>query len=217
MACEYAPPLQPDQGRLGSRFGVRPGIQPPHLPTFHAGIDLLTPGRPQGTTPVYAVGAAYVERLPSNDVVRGAFAGYGNAVVLRHFGRDRGFWTFYCHLQRHAPYMAVFLERGLVLPAGAIVGWVGATTNGKFPGMGAHLHFEVRRAKADGSSPLPGPYRTYNVDPVPWLAARGIRFGSAFNRGAIVVEPPEACPAAIALSDAKVRAALGGQDPRTLA
>ena len=217
MACEYSPPLQPDQGRLGSRYGVRAGIQPPHLPTFHAGIDLVTPDRAAGSTPVYAIAAAHVERLPSNDARSGPFNGYGNAVVLRHFGRDSGFWTFYCHMQRHAHALPQLLERGLVVPAGALIGWVGATNNGKFPGMGHHLHLEVRRAKPDGSSPLPGPYRTYNVDPVPWLAARGIVFGSAFNRGAIVVEPPQACAPSVAVSDAKLRAALGGQDPRTMA
>jgi murein DD-endopeptidase MepM/ murein hydrolase activator NlpD len=40
--------------------------------------------------------------------------------------------------------------------------------------MGPHLHFEVRDASS--GAPFPGPYRRFNVDPRPWLEARGVRF-----------------------------------------
>lgn len=203
MACEYSAPLGTG-GRLLSRYGIRPG-RVSRLPTFHAGIDLGPAGRP-GTTPIYAVAAGVVERLPRDAELRGPFNGYGNAVVLRHVGSDAGWWTFYAHMHRHASYLPQFMDRGLVLPAGAIVGFIGATTNGKFAGMGPHLHFEVRHAKSDGSSPLPGPYRTNNVDPQAWLAERGV----TFDGGAIRVDAQRgACPGIPAFSIARVHLALG--------
>lgn len=201
-ACDYSPPLGPD-GRLMSRYGVRPG-RVSRLPTFHAGIDLGVPGKRAGVVPVFSVAAGIVERLPHDEELRSPFSGYGNACVLRHIGRDAGWWTFYAHLYRHASYLPTFRDRGFVLPAGVVLGYIGATTNGKFAGMMHHLHFEVRHAKSGGGTPLPGPYQTNNVDPQAWLADRGV----TFEGGAIKVSG-EACPAVPAFSLARVHAALG--------
>lgn len=187
-----------------SRYGVRPG-RLSRLPTFHAGIDLGVPGKRAGEVPVFAVADAILERLPSDADRSGPFNGYGNAAVLRHVGPDAGWWTFYAHMFRHARYLPTFLERGQLVKAGTVLGYIGATSNGKFAGMAHHLHFEVRRAKADGSSPLPGPYRTYNVDPQEWLAARGVTFA----RGELKVDGDRACPSVVALSIAKVHLAIG--------
>jgi len=184
---------------------VRPARRPPHAPTFHAGIDISIPGHRPGEVPVYSVADALVERLPLHTTRRGPFDGYGNAVVLKHIGSaDAGFWTFYCHLDHHAPYMQQFLGTQRVLPAGSVVGFVGNTTNDKFPGMHWHLHFEVRHATRAGASPLPGPYQVYNDDPQAWLAQRGITFSGAN----IVVDGQRACVPVYALSDALVRQAL---------
>ncbi|UCC74092.1 MAG: M23 family metallopeptidase [Gemmatimonadota bacterium] len=162
--CTAATPVRTDQGRLLSRYGVRPG-RTSGMPTFHAGLDFAaSPGQP-----VFAVKAGTVEALPT-DVRGGPFNGYGNAVVLRH---PDGTWSFYAHLRAHAPGLRV----GQAVGPGALIGGAGNTTNGKFRGMGAHLHFEVRHATREGRSPFPGPYRAYNVDPAPWLAAAGITFG----------------------------------------
>lgn len=216
--CYYFPPLAPAQGKLVSGFAVRPG-RTSGAPTFHAGLDFGVGDAPAGVVPVYAVAAGFVEVLPAEAVSRGPFAGYGNAVGLRHEGADRGWWTFYAHLSAHKGTLTAFRDRAVMVPAGAVLGWVGKTTNGKFVGMHQHLHFEVRRAKPDGSTPLPGTYgpvelpagaaaanlrRGYNVDPAIWLAARGITFG---YRGALEVRPP-ACVPSIYESDARVRAAL---------
>jgi len=196
--CTFTSPLSPAQGRLVSRYGVRRGIRPPHLPTFHAGLDLGISGAPVGTVPVYCVAAGTVELVGSNDVQDGPLDGYGNCIAIRH---DGGFWSFYAH-QDH---LAASWARGQAVPAGTVLGYVGATSNGKFH-IGPHLHFEVRHAASGGASPYPGPYPrltpsgglslNYNVDPMPWLAARGVTFG---RRGVIVLTPPLACdPSAFA-------------------
>jgi hypothetical protein len=55
-----------------------------------------------------------------------------------------------------------------------------------------HLHFELRRARPDGTSPFPGPYpRTpeaalFNENPGPWFNEIGLRYSS---RGAAQITP----------------------------
>jgi hypothetical protein len=132
---------------------------------------------------VFAVQDGTVERILRDEDTNRRFEGYGNGVIVNHHD---GTWGLYAHLQRS------LVPVGKVLRAGEQVGEVGSTSNGKFRGMGAHLHLELRRAKRDGSSPFPGPYRTYNLDPRPWLESKGVRFGS---RGAIEVQPGS--PAAV--------------------
>jgi len=218
MACDYYPPIAPSTGRLVSGFGVRPG-RTSGAPTFHAGLDFGIGDERPDVVPVYAVAAGLVEVLPNENVTRGPFAGYGNAVGLRHQGPDTGWWSFYAHLSARKGTLEGFRERRLVVPAGALLGWVGKTTNGKFVGMHQHLHFEVRRAKPDGGAPLPGIYgptelppavvaanlrRGFNVDPALWLAARGVTIG---GRGSIQVRPP-ACTPSVTEADALARVAL---------
>jgi hypothetical protein len=127
--------------------------------------------------PVFAVDGGVVERVISNDDPGRAFEGYGNGVIINH---GNGTWALYAHLDRAT------VTAGRPVRAGEVVGRMGNSSNNKFPGMGVHLHLELRRAKRDGSSPYPGPYRTYNLDPRPWLASKGVRFG---GRGGIEVEP----------------------------
>lgn len=168
-----APPLNPASGRLLSDMGMRPG-RTSGQPTYHAGMDLGGGGR--GAS-VLNVQDGTVERILSDGDARRVFEGYGNGVVVNHHD---GTWALYAHLAR------AVVPVGKVVRAGDKIGEMGNTSNGKFPGMGVHLHLELRRAKADGSSPYPGPYRTYNLDPRPWLANKGVRFGS---RGGIEVVP----------------------------
>lgn len=205
--CNTVPPLAPSQGRLVSRYGVRPARRPPHLPTFHAGIDLSIGSAPVGTVPVYCVAGGSVAVIGRNEETHGGLNGYGNCVAIHHMHGgllDAPVWTFYAHMQRFSFELGT-LSIGDIVPLGMRLGFVGNSTNGKFPGMGPHLHFEVRHGGSGGATPYPGPYprltasgqlyNPLNLDPQAWLEARGVRFG---RRGAIICEPPNACdPSAV--------------------
>lgn len=155
---------------VGSHYGYRTSTRTGNR-TFHAGADFLGP---RGT-PVYAVRGGVVEIVTSDTRATRRFAGYGNAVVVHH--PDLDVWTFYAHLDE------VSVESGDTVAPGQPLGVVGNTTNGRFPHMVPHLHFEVRRARSDGSSPFPGAYRQHNVDPERWLASMGVRFDHDHNVG----------------------------------
>jgi murein DD-endopeptidase MepM/ murein hydrolase activator NlpD len=98
-------------------------------------------------TPVRAVGAGTVVRTACG----GAF---GMEVVLEHPG---GYYTQYAHLA------SIAVEQGEQVRTGQWIGQAGTTGNS----TGPHLHFEVRVTPELGSG----------VDPVPWLAARGVPLG----------------------------------------
>lgn len=157
-------------GRLVSRYGVRPG-RTSGVPTFHAGIDLWAP---RGT-PISPFEPGTVS-LVGRDEERGRqLNGYGNAVVVRH---DDGTELLYAHMAT-APLVRV----GDRVAPGRGIGLVGKTTNGTWPTMPSHLHAELRSAGG-----FPGPYGPRNsIDPVPWLAARGLTFGP---RGVIQASGP---------------------------
>lgn len=108
---------------------------------------------------------AYIAR-DSDRKVRG-FDGYGNAVVIYH--PQVGLYSFYAHLS------SVDVVVGQIVQPGQMIGRVGNTTNGKFSGMGAHLHFEIRRPKENGAMPFPAAYGAYNLDPLPVLASAGVQ------------------------------------------
>jgi len=135
-------------------------------------------GHPGGLgTPVYAVQGGTVERVLSDSSSARGFGGYGNGVIINH---GDGTWALYAHLQNAQATV------GQQIAPGQQIGTMGATSNGKFRGMGVHLHLELRRARPDGRSPFPGPYRTFNLDPRPWLAQKGLQFGS---RGSFEIVP----------------------------
>lgn len=134
--------------------------------------------------------------LEALDAVRGGpLNGYGNALVVelsevyapviqRVYGRGvTRLWQLYAHMRSVMPV-------GDSVRPGEPIGLVGNTTNGKFPGMGAHLHNELRHAGAGGRAPFPGPYRTNNVDPEPLYAELGLRFGP---RGVFEFDQQRAC------------------------
>lgn len=177
MTCRAFPPIAPGQGRLVSRFGVRAGMTS-GAPTFHAGIDI---GAAPIGAPIMAAQDGTVALVSYEREMVPGMRGYGNCVALLH---GSGLYSFYAHMN------VAYVRIGATVEAGAAIGEVGRTTNGKFPGMGPHLHFEVRRPREDGSSPVPGPYRRYNLDPIPWLAEMGITFG---ERGVIIVDWARAC------------------------
>lgn len=153
----FAAPTHPGKSRLTSGYGLRVGRS--GRPTFHAGLDFL--GR-RGD-PVYAVLPGVVVAAIDERNAPRSTRGYGNVLALQH---DSGDVSIYAHLDR------LLAREGQRVDAGKIIGHVGNSSNGKFPGMGAHLHFEVRR----GEDPFPGPYRRFNIDPRPWLEAIGVGF-----------------------------------------
>jgi murein DD-endopeptidase MepM/ murein hydrolase activator NlpD len=87
------------------------------------------------------------------------------------------------------------VQEGQRVEPGTMLGRVGHTTNGRFPGMVSHLHLELRRALPDGSSPFPGAYRRHNEDPEEWLADLGVRFDSDVESDCVVHEGDEDVPA----------------------
>ncbi|MER6349489.1 peptidoglycan DD-metalloendopeptidase family protein [Streptomyces sp. NPDC001595] len=95
-------------------------------------------------TPVRAVGEGRVVKVSCG----GAF---GVEIVLEHPG---GYYTQYAHLA------SVAVDQGERVTTGQWIGQAGTTGNS----TGPHLHFEVRVTPQLGSG----------VDPVPWLAARGV-------------------------------------------
>jgi murein DD-endopeptidase MepM/ murein hydrolase activator NlpD len=95
-------------------------------------------------TPVRSVGAGRVVRVSCGGA-------YGIQVVVQHAG---GYYTQYAHLS------AVTVDQGDRVGAGEWVGQSGNTGNS----TGPHLHFEVRVTPETGSA----------LDPVPWLAQRGV-------------------------------------------
>lgn len=191
--------MAPSAARLVSRYGVRPSRRDGSA-HFHAGTDISTGER---NSPVFAVKEGTVELVTDEMNPRG-MTGYGNAVVIRHGNK----FTLYAHLARTT------VTQGQAVVAGQQIGIMGNTTNGQFsplPGqspddwarearsrgyrsgpMAPHLHLEVRRARADGSSPFPGPYprapedALFNIDPQVWMREHGMIFT---RRGGIEIEP----------------------------
>ena len=165
-------PVSPHISRLVSGYGVRPGRRS-GAPTFHSGADFLG----SRGDPVFAVADGIVDFVATDSRPRRT-SGYGNVVSIFH--PDEGVYSMYAHLSR------LDVAEGDHVSAGQQIGDVGNTTNGKFRGMGTHLHFEIRRPGPGGRAPVPGPYRAYNMDPVAWLEARGVGFGP---RGEIAPQP----------------------------
>jgi len=164
--CEGSSPTSPyfpAYSKVGSRYGVRGGRTSGN-PTFHAGLDFV--GAEGDPVRAFRAGQVMYIARDAQRRVRG-FDGYGNAVVIYH--PAIGLYSFYAHLS------GVAVTEGQLVRPGQLIGWVGKTTNGKFKGMGAHLHFEIRRPMANGKMPFPAPYRTYNVDPLPVLAQAGVQ------------------------------------------
>lgn len=149
--------------RLGGHYGERVGRSGEE--TFHAGLDFAAPTG----TEIFAVADGVVTHVARDDDHATRFAGYGNSIVVHH--PALGVWTMYAHLSE------VSVAVGDVVAPGTAMGRTGSTTNHRFRGMGAHLHFEVRRQRADGSDPFPGAYGRHNLDPEAWLASLGVVYG----------------------------------------
>jgi murein DD-endopeptidase MepM/ murein hydrolase activator NlpD len=131
----------------------------PRWGSQHAGIDLAGPRN----SPVYAAAAGTVLTAACTSAYCDRdgnldLGGYGNLVELDH---GAGVTTRYAHLSGYT------VTPGQQVAAGALLGFQGSTGNS----TGVHLHFEVR---LDGAP----------VDPVPWLADRGVDLSVQAGAGA---------------------------------
>jgi murein DD-endopeptidase MepM/ murein hydrolase activator NlpD len=130
----------------------------PRWGSQHAGVDLAGPRN----SPVYAAAAGTVVTAACTSAYCDRdgnldLGGYGNLVELDH---GAGLTTRYAHLAGYT------VTPGQQVTAGALIGFQGSTGNS----TGVHLHFEVR---LDGAP----------VDPVPWLADRGVDLHAATTTG----------------------------------
>src|SRR4051812_16292406 len=95
-------------------------------------------------TPEYAAGDGVVLRA-------GAASGFGLAVYILH---ENGDVTVYGHMDK------ILVEPGQYVEAGETIALLG--TRGQ--STGPHLHFEVHQGGENGK----------RIDPIPWLAERGV-------------------------------------------
>jgi hypothetical protein len=161
-----ADPLQSTIGGLGQpgdpfAGACRPVVTQPYGPTtnplepviggqrFHTGIDLACP---EGT-PIHSLtdGVAHV--------TLGWGGGYGNNVVVEVETRLPGDVVAQRYFVRYAHLDTVIVTDGAVVHGGDLVGLEGSTGNS----TGPHLHFEVDRGAALGTS---------SIDPAPLLEVR---------------------------------------------
>lgn len=98
--------------------------------------------------PIYAVGDGVV-------IAAGPAEGFGNWVVIQHANGDV---TIYGHMRYFSVHVGQQVKAGEQI---ALIGSEGQAT-------GPHLHLGVRQGG------LTGPY----IDPLPWLAARGVHVGA---------------------------------------
>lgn len=176
------PPIDLTVGAIGRGFGVGFNAHRTAADQHHAGMDFVV----DRNSPILAVlpGTVVLKSLdsgpnvsaPGPGQVRG-MGGYGNAIVLQHNfsvpGLPNPFWTMYAHMVRPSP-----LNIGDRVQPGDLVGNVGNTTNGRFPVMPSHLHFEVR------VRPLPGNYDHDSIDPTVLFQGVGYNREGARNESA---------------------------------
>jgi hypothetical protein len=174
MACA-TPPTK--TGFVASGYGPRPGRRTGET-RFHAGLDfrasagtaIISPVDGVVETKVYDDGR--LETVLARRPAARAFGGYGNVLVVKYPGPV---WMSFNHLSAFAPGTTP----GMAVRRGQWLGSVGNTSNGRFRGMGAHLHIETRHAPTDGrQSPFPGAYGAENFDPIEWFQRNGVELQS---------------------------------------
>jgi hypothetical protein len=139
---------------VSSPFGIR---QLNGRSDLHTGVDVAAS---EGTPVAAMLPGVVVLAAPSGQV-----AGYGNVVVLQH---GPALFSLYAHLSR------MLVQRGAVVPGGAVLGQVGRTAGTPsdpaklFDVSGAHLHFEFLSQWPPRGKDLD------RLDPGPVLRALGI-------------------------------------------
>jgi len=170
-------PIAPDSPhRVSSPFGMR--TLRGRAARMHNGVDIWAPIG----TPVRAVESGRVLAATANGAPH--FSGYGHTVLLAH---DSGAFSLYAHLS------ALSVEPDQRVSEGQTIALSG-DTNGRDGNAtrfdnAPHLHFEIR-TRVRGRTP--GAYGEGNVDPIPWLAERGV----TVVRGKFQADPPSRFPIA---------------------
>lgn len=161
------PPVDMATAHVGRGFGMGWDRRHTRMDQKHGGMDFTVSA---GSPIIAAVPGRVV--LVGSDANRtvasaGGLRGYGNSVVVETRGSIPGmpnpFYTLYAHM-RAVPVVGV----GQAVQAGTLLGYVGNTNNGQFPGMGSHLHFEQRRRA------YPSSYDNDTIDPAIFWNAVGI-------------------------------------------
>lgn len=157
MPCGVTPTAS---GEVGRGFGLGPGRTSSAM-RLHEGIDWVGARGDK----VRCAWGGVVDLVGRDDVPHGPLDGYGNAVVIRTVVPGIGnVWWLYAHLE------SVAVREGQLVTTGQGIGRVGNTTNGKFPGMGAHLH----SVTADRA--WPKAYGRGSFDPALAYERMGLRF-----------------------------------------
>ncbi|HET7307254.1 MAG TPA: peptidoglycan DD-metalloendopeptidase family protein [Gammaproteobacteria bacterium] len=132
--------------RVSSRFSMHRMNPVLHYVRPHEGVDLAAP---EGT-PIHVTADGTI-------IFRGRKGGYGNAVVVKHFGR---YSTLYGHMSRFARGEHV----GSHVHQGQVIGYVGHTGIA----TGPHVHYEFRingrhvaplKVKLPAADPIAKKYR----------------------------------------------------------
>jgi murein DD-endopeptidase MepM/ murein hydrolase activator NlpD len=113
------PSLAPVRGYITAAWGRRADPFNPGVKETHAGVDISAPS-----------GTRIVAPADGTVIFAGAFAGYGNLLVVDH---KFGVITRYAHLQRMNVQVGQHVSRGEII---GYVGMTGRTT-------GPHLHYEI--------------------------------------------------------------------------
>lgn len=145
MRCGVSPT---SSGQIGRGFGAARG-RTTGAARLHAGVDFVAARGER----IRAPWAGTCVLVGADDVRRGPLDGYGHAVVIH--SPDLGVYWLFAHMAGRP-----WIVPGERVTAGRVVGQVGASTNGKFPGMGAHLHLET------ATRPWPQGYGRTSIDPV---------------------------------------------------
>ena len=153
MRCGVSPT---SSGQIGRGFGSARG-RTTGVARLHAGMDFVAARNER----VRAPWAGTCVLVGADDVRRGPLDGYGNAVVVH--SPDLGVYWLFAHLAGR-PWVTV----GERVEAGRVVGQVGSSNNGKFAGMGAHLHLET------STIPWPKGYGRSSIDPAGVFARIGL-------------------------------------------
>lgn len=182
------PPLDLLQITPAGEYGPRPD----HPETGHKGLDFRAPP----LTPCYAIrdGIIVWVMTPDECTPDSGMYGYGGNVGVYHPRQGR--YTFYAHLT------SISVSVWDQVRAGQSIALTGSTSGNppKFPDMGPHLHFEVRRPGRERgnrawpiwmrSRPFPSAYGQYTDDPVRWLDIQGFVFDANTRRGRIDPNSP---------------------------
>jgi hypothetical protein len=158
MRCGVSPT---SSGQIGRGFGPARG-RTGGAPRLHAGVDFVAARGEK----IRAPWPGTCVLVASDDVRRGPLDGYGNAVVVH--SPDLGVYWLFAHMAGRP-----WVVEGERIDTGRVLGQVGSSNNGKFAGMGPHLHLET------ATRAWPQGYGRSSIDPV-----------GVFERIGLTVERP---------------------------